>query len=62
MIASMNISLVQKRSKLDLFKKNLSSNSPKVYIANEYNNIDRLKELINIKIKGRIENQKRKVR
>lgn len=61
MISSMNISLVQKRSKLDLFKKNLSSNSPKVYIANEYNNIDRLKELINIKIKGKIENQKEKL-
>ena len=57
----MNMSLMGKRSTLDLMKKNLSANSPKVHIVNEYNNIDRLRELINIKIKGRIEKDKERL-
>lgn len=57
----MNINLIEKRSKLDLIKKNLSANSPRVHIVNEYNNIDRLRELINIKIKGKIEKSKEKL-
>lgn len=56
-----NMILMEKRSKLDLMKKNLSANSPRVLIVNEYNNIDRLREIITIKIKRRIEKDKERL-
>lgn len=61
MNAIMNMILIEKKSKLDLMKRNLSTNSPRVRIVNEYNNIDRLREIINIKIKGRIEKDKERL-
>lgn len=57
----MNINLIEKRSRLDLIKKNLDSSSPRVHIVNEYNNIDRLRELIKIKIKGIVEKDKERL-
>jgi len=59
--ATINMVLMEKKSKLDLMKKNLSNNSPRIRIVNEYNNIDRLREIINIKIKGRIEKDKERL-
>lgn len=56
-----NMILMEKRSKLDLMKKSLSANSPRVLIVNEYNNIDRLREIITIKIKRRIEKDKERL-
>lgn len=61
MSAIINMILIEKKSKLDLMKKNLSTNSPRVRIVNEYNNIDRLREIINIKIKRRIEKDKERL-
>ncbi len=52
------INLNNRRSKLELLKKNINSLSPSVYIVNEYNNIDRLKELINIKINTNLNKEK----
>lgn len=56
----LNINLTQKRTRLNLLKVNLDRQSPSVYIVNEYNNIERLKELMSLKIKGRIEKEKEK--
>lgn len=53
--------LKEKRNSLELLKRNLDVNSPYSYIVNEYNNIDRLKELMNIKIKTRLEKEKEKL-
>lgn len=52
------INLNNRRSRLELLKKNINLLSPSVYIANEYNNIDRLKELANIKINSRLNKEK----
>lgn len=56
-----NMNIIEKRSKLDLLKKHLNSASPRVHIVNEYSNIDRLRELVNIKIKARLEKEKEKL-
>ena len=61
MSSIINMNLIEKRSKLDLMKKSLNFNSPRVYVANEYNNIDKLRELINIKIKVRMEKEKERL-
>ncbi len=53
--------LKEKRNSLELLKRSLDVNSPYSYIVNEYNNIDRLKELMNIKIKTRLEKEKEKL-
>ncbi|AWI03786.1 exodeoxyribonuclease VII large subunit [Clostridium drakei] len=53
--------LKEKKNSLELIKRNLDVNSPYSYIVNEYNNIDRLKELMNIKIKTRLEKEKEKL-
>lgn len=53
-----NISLNEKLNTLKLLKNNLKVNSPVVYIANQYNSIDRLRELINLKIKGKLEKER----
>ena len=52
------INLKDRKNKTDLLKRNLLSLSPSIYIINEYRNIDRLRELIDIKIKGRINKEK----
>lgn len=56
-----NINLAQKKTQLDLLKSSLDKRNPSVYIVNEYNNIDRLKQLISLKIKVRIEKEKEKL-
>jgi exodeoxyribonuclease VII, large subunit len=61
MRATVNMILMEKRSKLDLMKKNLSANSPRLLIVNEYSNIDRLREIITIKIERRIEKDKERL-
>ncbi|WPC40911.1 exodeoxyribonuclease VII large subunit [Clostridium sp. JS66] len=53
--------LKEKRNSLELLKRNLDVNSPYSYIVNEYNSIDRLKELMNIKIKTRLEKEREKL-
>ncbi|AKN34029.1 exodeoxyribonuclease VII large subunit [Clostridium carboxidivorans P7] len=53
--------LKEKSNSLELLKRNLDVNSPYSYIVNEYNNIDRLKELMNIKIKTRLEKEREKL-
>ncbi|AKA70195.1 exodeoxyribonuclease VII large subunit [Clostridium scatologenes] len=53
--------LKEKRNSLELLKRSLDVNSPYSYIVNEYNNIDRLKELMNIKIRTRLEKEKEKL-
>lgn len=57
----MNINIKDKKNKLLLMKRSLNSNSPAVFIANQYSDIDRLKELINIKIKGKIDREKERL-
>lgn len=52
------IGLSNRKNQIDLLKRNLTSLSPSVYIVNEYNNIDRLRELIDIKVKGRLNKEK----
>lgn len=52
------INLNNRKSKLELLKKNINSLSPSVYLVNEYNNIDRLKELINIKFDAKLDKEK----
>lgn len=53
--------LKEKRNSLELLKRNLDVNSPYSYIVNEYNNIDRLKELMNIKIRAKLEKEREKL-
>lgn len=52
------INLNNRKNKTNLLKRNLMSLSPSIYIINEYSNIDRLRELIDIKIKGRLNKEK----
>jgi exodeoxyribonuclease VII large subunit len=61
MVNIIKMNIIEKRSKLELMEKNLNSNSPSVYVANEYNNIDKLRELMNIKIKVKIEMEKERL-
>lgn len=44
----------EKRNYLNLYKQRIESNSPANIIVNEYKNIDNLKELLNTKIKGKL--------
>ncbi len=59
--ALMNSVLKDKKNILESLAANLNSNSPYLYIVNEYNNIDRLKELMNIRIKAKLEKEKEKL-
>lgn len=43
-----------RKDKLAFMKKRLNLSSPMAYVANQYVNIERLKELLNIKINGKI--------
>ncbi|WP_411679227.1 exodeoxyribonuclease VII large subunit [Clostridium thailandense] len=52
------MNLNNRRSKLELLKKNINSLNPSIYIVNEYNNIDRMKELIKIKINTKLNKEK----
>lgn len=55
---SIYINFNNKKNKLELLRKNLESNSPITYIVNEYNNIDKLKQLLSIKINGKLDKEK----
>lgn len=59
--AAINMIFMEKKSKLDLMKKSLSTNSPRVRVVNEYNNIDKLREIISMKIRGKIEKEKERL-
>ncbi|WP_123053575.1 exodeoxyribonuclease VII large subunit [Clostridium sp. JN-1] len=47
---------------LEIVLKQLNSNSPLIYMANQYNNLDRLYELLNIKVKGKFQKEREKLR
>ncbi len=51
---SMENIIKEKRNYLNLYKQRIESNSPANIIVNEYKNIDNLKELLNTKIKGKL--------
>ncbi|NMM61373.1 exodeoxyribonuclease VII large subunit [Clostridium sp. P21] len=57
----MNFELAERKNYLELLKGKLNVNSPYSYIVNEYNNIDRLMELMHIRIKAKIEREKEKL-
>ncbi|WP_368487828.1 exodeoxyribonuclease VII large subunit [Clostridium sp. BJN0013] len=49
------------KSKLDFMQKTLEMNNPLTYIANEYENIDKIKEFLDFKIKITINEKKEKL-
>ncbi|AZV56112.1 exodeoxyribonuclease VII large subunit [Clostridium sp. AWRP] len=49
------------KNRLNFLKKTLVLNSPLVYIANQYNNVDKLKELLNFKLNVKINEKKEKL-
>ncbi|MDS1002520.1 exodeoxyribonuclease VII large subunit [Clostridium sporogenes] len=55
---SMENIIKEKRNYLNLYKQRIESNSPYNIIVNEYKNIDNLKELLNTKIKGKLNKEK----
>lgn len=57
----MDIELKTKRNVADLLIKNLNANSPYLYVINQYNNVDKLKELMTIKIKTKLAKEKEKL-
>jgi exodeoxyribonuclease VII large subunit len=59
--SNIRISIDGKINRVGLLKRKLESNSPIMRIVNEYNNIDRLKQLIDIGIKVRLEKEKEKL-
>lgn len=58
---NMESNIEYKKMRIDSLKRDLDSISPSVYIANEYNNIDRMKELLNIKVSTRLDKEKEKL-
>ncbi|NFP23169.1 exodeoxyribonuclease VII large subunit, partial [Clostridium botulinum] len=48
----------EKRNYLNLYKQKIEANSPTNIIVNEYKNIDNLKELLNMKIEGKLNKEK----
>jgi exodeoxyribonuclease VII large subunit len=59
--SNIRISIDGKINRVGLLKRKLESNSPIMRIVNEYNNIDRLKQLIDMGIKVRLEKEKEKL-
>ncbi len=55
---SMGNIIKEKRNYLNLYKQRIEANSPINIIVNEYKNIDNLKELLNMKIKGKLNKEK----
>ncbi|ACA54518.1 exodeoxyribonuclease VII large subunit [Clostridium botulinum] len=55
---SMENIIKEKRNYLNLYKQKIEANSPTNIIANEYRNIDNLKELLNMKIEGKLNKEK----
>ncbi|KEJ01145.1 exodeoxyribonuclease VII large subunit [Clostridium botulinum A2B7 92] len=55
---SMENIIKEKRNYLNLYKQKIESNSPTNIIVNEYKNIDNLKELLNMKIEGKLNKEK----
>ncbi len=56
---SMGNIIKEKRNYLNLYKQRIEANSPINIIVNEYKNIDNLKELLNMKIKGKLNKEKK---
>ena len=55
------IYLENKLNTLDMYRKTLEHNSPMAAIANSYNYIDRMNEILNEKIKNKLEAEKQKL-
>ncbi|MDW8799580.1 exodeoxyribonuclease VII large subunit [Clostridium sp. A1-XYC3] len=53
--------LAEKKSEIDMLRHSLEINSPTAYIVNQYNSIDRLRELINLKTRGKLEKEKERL-
>lgn len=53
--------LAEKKAEIDMLRHNLEINNPTAYIANQYNSIDRLRELINLKTRGKLEKEKERL-
>ncbi|ADK14181.1 MULTISPECIES: exodeoxyribonuclease VII large subunit [Clostridium] len=49
------------KNRLNFLKKTLDLNSPLIYIANQYSNVDKLKELLNFKLNVKINEKKEKL-
>ncbi|OAA92221.1 exodeoxyribonuclease VII large subunit [Clostridium coskatii] len=49
------------KNRLNFLKKALDLNSPLIYIANQYSNVDKLKELLNFKLNVKINEKKEKL-
>lgn len=56
-----NSRLNNESNNLQITLKQLNSNSPLIYIANQYNNLDRFYELLNIKVNSRIKQEDKKL-
>ncbi len=57
---SMENIIKEKRNYLNLYKQKIEANSPTNIIVNEYKNIDNLKELLNMKIEGKLNKRKKR--
>ncbi|NFH17003.1 exodeoxyribonuclease VII large subunit [Clostridium botulinum] len=55
---SMENIIKEKRNYLNLYKQKIETNSPTNIIVNEYKNIDNIKELLNMKIEGKLNKEK----
>ncbi|MCT8976028.1 exodeoxyribonuclease VII large subunit [Clostridium sp. CX1] len=53
--------LAEKKAEIDMLRHNLEINNPTAYIANQYSSIDRLRELINLKTRGKLEKEKERL-
>lgn len=58
LIASMNYIIKNKYEHLKLVNKTLNMNSPTNYINNQYNNLEKLKHILNLKINSRLSREK----
>jgi exodeoxyribonuclease VII large subunit len=56
-----NDKIKDKKNRLNFLKKTLDLNSPLIYIANQYSNVDKLKELLNFKLNVKINEKKEKL-
>ena len=56
-----NDKIKDKKNRLNFLKKSSDLNSPLIYIANQYSNVDKLKELLNFKLNVKINEKKEKL-
>ncbi|WP_010292263.1 exodeoxyribonuclease VII large subunit [Clostridium senegalense] len=61
MYISMERRVNQEKRNIDLYEKKLELNSPKNFLVNQYNNIDKYKQILESKIKNMLEKEKSEI-